>query len=422
MTERRWSSTCGGRPVRLVYPPPSSSSWLRPSATSRGAEAPLRAALAAPCEVRTDLGTVAFAAGYIDVAESLGQPGLARAVAPVLEAAARGLRYCLTNTSPVCQLLATAHRLDGDVAIEFTPDEVERDLEGAPSRLVAARVAYDRAVLAAMQGDGGSAGALAAEAGARFDDLGAALLGLARSDALRRRVTGGSVAPPRRTRVILVTDLVASTDLNVVVGDDRFVELLGEHDRAVRDLLTRHGGVAFKHTGDGFAAWFDRGDAANRCALAIQPVLDDLSLGHPSEQLKVRCGLAAGEPLDQDGDLFGLAVVRAARVCARAGAGEVLVADEVLALSSTVVYEPHGLTHLKGLPDSVMIHRDQGMTRRGARVSSPSATPRGRQSLGSSTALECDAWDAVPPGEGAGAVGAGVVLQRRPRPPRTGAR
>ncbi len=44
-------------------------------------------------------------------------------------------------------------------------------------------------------------------------------------------------------------------------------------------------------------------------------------------------------------------------MCARAEAGQVLVSDEVLALSPTVAYEPHGPTSLKGLPEPVMIHR-----------------------------------------------------------------
>ena len=46
----------------------------------------------------------------------------------------------------------------------------------------------------------------------------------------------------------------------------------------------------------------------------------------------IRCGLSAGEPIESDGDLFGLAVGRAARICALAGSGEVLVGEEVLPL------------------------------------------------------------------------------------------
>jgi class 3 adenylate cyclase len=156
--------------------------------------------------------------------------------------------------------------------------------------------------------------------------------------------------------VILVTDIVGSTALNVAVGDDRYIELLQEHDRTIGDLVRRHGGVPFNHTGDGLLAWFDRGDDAAACALAFQPALDDLNRAHPDHRLLVRCGLAAGEPIDEAGNIFGLAVVRATRVCAEGGAGDVLASAEVMALATATRATPFGSVQLKGLPEPVLIH------------------------------------------------------------------
>src|SRR5262249_30329810 len=158
------------------------------------------------------------------------------------------------------------------------------------------------------EGDATGAESFATEAAAGFDQVGA-FAGLARAEAVLRRVTRGTVQPVRRTRVILSTDLVDSTALNAAVGGDRFVELIEEHDRTIGDLVRRHGGVPFSHTGDGLLAWFDRGDDAAACAVAFQPALDDVNLAHPDHPLRVRCGLAAGEPIAAAGNIFGLAVV-----------------------------------------------------------------------------------------------------------------
>ena len=270
-----------------------------------------------------DLATLAFAAGYVDVADLLDDPTISDPVIPILEEAhGRGLRFLLAGgPGSLSRHLATAHRLAGHVerATEML-DAAARDLRAAPSRLGEAELRYERALRAMATGDATAAASFAAEAAAAYDDIGA-FAGLARADAVRRRVTRGDVQPARRTRVILVTDLVGSTPLNVALGDDRYHELLQEHDRTITDLVRRHRGVPFNHSGDGMLAWFDRGDDAAACALAFQPALDDLNRAHPEHPLQVRCGLAAGEPIDEDGNVFGLAVSRAAARLRRGGRG-----------------------------------------------------------------------------------------------------
>lgn len=42
----------------------------------------------------------------------------------------------------------------------------------------------------------------------------------------------------------------------------------------------------------------------------------------------------AGEPIEEDGDLFGATVILASRIAAKAEGGEILVADTVRGLSS----------------------------------------------------------------------------------------
>ena len=46
----------------------------------------------------------------------------------------------------------------------------------------------------------------------------------------------------------------------------------------------------------------------------------------------MRVGLNAGEPIEEDGDLFGATVILASRIAAKAEGGEILVADTVRGL------------------------------------------------------------------------------------------
>jgi class 3 adenylate cyclase len=45
-------------------------------------------------------------------------------------------------------------------------------------------------------------------------------------------------------------------------------------------------------------------------------------------------GLNAGEPIEEDGDLFGATVILASRIAAKADGGEILVADTLRGLCS----------------------------------------------------------------------------------------
>ena len=56
--------------------------------------------------------------------------------------------------------------------------------------------------------------------------------------------------------------------------------------------------------------------------------------GEGNERIGVRIGLNAGEPIEEDGDLFGATVILASRIAAKAAAGEILVPDTVRGLLS----------------------------------------------------------------------------------------
>ena len=75
------------------------------------------------------------------------------------------------------------------------------------------------------------------------------------------------------------------------------------------------------------------------CAIALQRAFAACTRNADPERAETRvctcaCGLNAGEPIEEDGDLFGSTVILASRIAAKAGAGEILVPDTVRGLLS----------------------------------------------------------------------------------------
>jgi class 3 adenylate cyclase len=144
---------------------------------------------------------------------------------------------------------------------------------------------------------------------------------------------------------VLFTDIVGSTRLAAELGDGRWEIRLAEHNRIVRRLLTRFGGMEVKVIGDGFLATFDGPARAVRCAVAIRDEVREVDL-------EIRAGLHVGEIEVLPGDVAGIAIHIGARVSALAGAGEVLVSSTVkdLVVGSGLEFEDRGSHELKGVP------------------------------------------------------------------------
>jgi class 3 adenylate cyclase len=130
-------------------------------------------------------------------------------------------------------------------------------------------------------------------------------------------------------RVILFTDLEGSTSILETVGQSAFIDLLTEHDLIIRRALVAARGREVKHTGDGIMASFDDVAGALDCSMAIQAGFEARRADGAATDLRVRIGIAAGEPVDHNDDLFGSTVTLASRICAAADAGRILTSDVV---------------------------------------------------------------------------------------------
>ena len=152
---------------------------------------------------------------------------------------------------------------------------------------------------------------------------------------LGRMSESGSDAPTVNPfRTILFTDLEGSTSLLEAAGQSAFMVLLTEHDLIIRRALVAARGREVKHTGDGIMASFEDVAGALQCSMAIQTGFAARAAHVPKTQLRVRIGIAAGEPVDHNDDLFGSTVTLASRICAAAEAGRILTSDVVRDLGS----------------------------------------------------------------------------------------
>lgn len=158
-------------------------------------------------------------------------------------------------------------------------------------------------------------------------------------------------------RVIMFTDIVGSTALTDRLGDTGAMEIVRTHNRVVRDSLDRFGGREVKHTGDGIMASFGSIASALGSAVAVQERLAEAEERGGGLPVRVRIGLAAGEPVAEDDDLFGAAVQLAARLCDASEPGEVWVSNAVreLAVGKGFHFENRGPVALKGFPDPVPV-------------------------------------------------------------------
>ena len=162
-------------------------------------------------------------------------------------------------------------------------------------------------------------------------------------------------------RTVLFTDIVGSTGLTQRLGDAAAMAFLKVHDTIVRDALGAFDGREIKHTGDGIMACFVSAVAAARCATRIQNALAQHERENTEVPVKVRIGAAAGEPIDNRMDLFGVTVQLAARLCAYAQPKQSLVSNVVaeLCIGKGLTFQDLGEVSLKDFESPVRVHAIQ---------------------------------------------------------------
>ncbi len=147
---------------------------------------------------------------------------------------------------------------------------------------------------------------------------------------------------PSGVVTFLFTDVEGSTR-RWETDADTMRAALAAHDEALCTAIEAHGGLLFKHTGDGVCAAFASPRSAVDAAVAAQRELE----------LPVRMGIATGEAELREADYFGAVLNRAARVMAAGHGGQILLAESTAGLLSGVDLLDLGPRRLRDVPTPV---------------------------------------------------------------------
>jgi class 3 adenylate cyclase len=169
----------------------------------------------------------------------------------------------------------------------------------------------------------------------------------------------------------MFVDVVSSTERVVAMGDRPWLAVLERLLSGVGRGAARLGGVVVTHTGDGLVATFGRATGAVECAAAATVLAR-------TEGLEVRCGVHTGEVERTELGIGGLTVHVAARICALAAPGSVLLSRTTaeLVAGSGVELHPCGAVSLRGVPGQWTLFTCVGAVRTPARAVAPHRPPR----------------------------------------------
>jgi adenylate cyclase len=166
----------------------------------------------------------------------------------------------------------------------------------------------------------------------------------------------GVLGRPERVPAMSFLDLVGYTRLTEERGDAAAAELAASLAVLVGRSAREHGGVPVKWLGDGVMVYFREPAGAVRSALGMVAELPGAGLP------PAHVGVAAGPVVVQGGDYFGRTVNLAARIAARAGAGQVLVSASVAesASPSGMRFVEFGRLRFKGIARPVRVLEARG--------------------------------------------------------------
>ncbi|MDR9449890.1 MAG: adenylate/guanylate cyclase domain-containing protein [Acidimicrobiia bacterium] len=128
----------------------------------------------------------------------------------------------------------------------------------------------------------------------------------------------------------LFTDIEGSTRLWEQEPEAMKTDL-ARHDHLLTSIVDKHGGHLFKHTGDGLLTVFETPSQAMAAATAAQIALA-AERWQAGPGLKARMAIHTGEAEERNGDFFGPAVNRAARLRDAAHGGQILVSESTAGL------------------------------------------------------------------------------------------
>ena len=166
---------------------------------------------------------------------------------------------------------------------------------------------------------------------------------------------------PTGTVTLLFTDVEGYTS-HCAENEAATLASLRHHDTIMREVINARGGVVFKTVGDAFHAAFTAPQEALRAAIEIQQCLFNSPWNELGPMLRVRMALHIGTPEVRDGDYFGLAAIRVARVRDLGHGGQILLTSAMLEVIREtplpgITYRSLDAWHLKGMTRPEVVYQ-----------------------------------------------------------------
>lgn len=176
-----------------------------------------------------------------------------------------------------------------------------------------------------------------------------------RSGRVLDSLRSGAERGERQQRAFMFTDIVGSTELLGVIGDEAWGDLKRWHDQTLRGVAAAQGGEEVNEAGDGFFFAFRDLLSAVTSAVAMQRTLADhrRTAGFAP---RVRIGIHCAEATKVDGSYVGQGVHEAARVGSVAGPNEIVISGTSLAGAMVQGLGEPRLVELKGLAGTSVVH------------------------------------------------------------------
>jgi class 3 adenylate cyclase len=141
-------------------------------------------------------------------------------------------------------------------------------------------------------------------------------------------VTAGS----EKKLAILFADVVGSTQLYELLGDDRARETVQQCLRVMKQATENYGGTVIKTMGDEVMSTFPSADDALNAANQMQQrITNTIRIEADDSHVAIRIGCHFGPVVAEDRDIFGAAVHTANRMTSQAKSGQILTTSALVA-------------------------------------------------------------------------------------------
>lgn len=160
---------------------------------------------------------------------------------------------------------------------------------------------------------------------------------------------------------VVFADLTGSTGVFESMGNTKATQAITRLTQWIGKVCEGHGGHVVKYLGDGVLMVFPQNNEALEAVTELQRVHCERIESWPDPlKMRLQVGMARGEVVQQDSDIFGDAVNLASRLSDLSGSDQILATEvviEQLAADSPVRFRCLGALDIRGRSETCVVYR-----------------------------------------------------------------